>query len=258
MKTNFLRASRASFGNRHWTMLPALISAATVLAAGLLAAPAAQAQSLMKKAESVEYFDFNDIQEKCVRTVEANFGEDGRWKDCRLERAGFVATIGLQDFYFAEYCLIKSGSKCDRQAQLVFSNRAYRPEAVLRLQRIDAAGTRYENPLVTGDAGQDILVTTVKLPRAKMAERTYYTWAGRDWSLVDVQSWRSDLKKMLPEGVGTRLAAGALPDPVTLEMSVPLYREADRDCCASAGKAEVRFVVEGQRLAVAEVTRDVR
>ena len=258
MKTNIFRAARASFGNCHWTMLPAFLSAATVLAAGMMIAPAAQAQSALQKAESAEYFDFDDIQEKCARTVATSFGEGGRWKDCRLERAGFVATIGLLDFYYANYCLIKSGSKCDRQAQVVFSNRAYRPEAVLRLQRIDAAGTQYDVPLLIGDAGQDVLVTTVKLPRAKIAERTYYTWAGRDWSLVDVNSWRSDLKKMLPEGVGARLAAGALPDPVTLEMSVPLYREADRDCCASAGKAEVRFVVEGQRLAVAAVTRDTQ
>ena len=75
--------------------------------------------------------------------------------------------------------------------------------------------------LVFGDAGQDVLVTTVSLPRAKLPERTYYSWAGRDWSLVDVNSWRGDLKQMLPDGVSTRLAAGALPHRL---ISSPLSR----------------------------------
>ena len=103
---------------------------------------------LQPKGEKV---DFAPIQERCVQSGQIRFGAGERWSDCRLTRAGFVSTIGLLDFYYAQYCLIdgaKNAKGCDKQAMVIFGNRAYRGEAYSVLQRIDPAGTQYEIPTV--------------------------------------------------------------------------------------------------------------
>ncbi len=56
---------------------------------------------------------------------------------------------------------------CDRQAMVVFRNRAYKPDAVLEYTRIDPAGPRYEQPLLVGSYArqdQSLLAMSTRLP----------------------------------------------------------------------------------------------
>jgi hypothetical protein len=209
---------------------------------------------IAQAADKAPDIDFSKIQEECVSTHAVRFGPDSEWKKCRLTRTGFVATIGLIDFYYADYCLIKSGTRCERQAQVLYGNRAYRPEASVYMHRIDAAGTRYETPLLTGSDKQSILTTTAYRPGSRQAQRAYFHLATTGWTEIDSAEWKKELPDKLPAGTTARIPAGAQPDPTTMALEMPLYRKGDRVCCASGGRAEVSFAVEGARLAIAGVT----
>ena len=209
---------------------------------------------MAQAADKAPDIDFWKIKDECISTHAVRFGPDSEWKKCRLIRTGFVATIGLIDFYYADYCLIKSGTRCDRQAQVLYGNRAYRPEAAVYMHRIDAAGTRYEMPLLTGSDKQSILTTTSYRPGSRQAQRSYFHLATTGWTEIDSAEWKKALQDKLPAGTTARIPAGAQPDPTTMALEVPLFRKGDRDCCASGGRAEVSFAVEGARLAIAGVT----
>lgn len=207
---------------------------------------------------SPEYFEFSSVQNACVRTIVTAFGQGGTWRSCRLESAGFVGTMavpgsGLQDFYYASYCLVRSGQRCDRQALLVFSNRAYRPEAVLRLARLDPAGTRYTAPLLIGTAKESALALTIQPPGSAAQQRQYFGWRGSRWVGIEPDAWRARLGEWLPKGTFARVPDGTMPDPETLELRVPVYRADAAVCCDKAGSAEVRFAIEEGHLAIASV-----
>jgi hypothetical protein len=126
---------------------------APALAATLLCCAPAFAQDKTaqdKFGEDKNKVEFARVQEECVQSAEITFGPQGRWQSCTVTRTGFVATIGLQDFYYAHYCLGPTAAGCKRQAQVVFRNRAYRPEAFVEMVRIDPPGTRYDIPLLIG------------------------------------------------------------------------------------------------------------
>ena len=103
----------------------------------------ARAGGVLEKQASVE---FSSITETCQQVAGVSFGPGGKWASCRVLASGFVATIGLQDFFFARYCLGENGAQCDSLAQVVFRNRAYRSEAHVEMVRFDPAGTQYERP----------------------------------------------------------------------------------------------------------------
>lgn len=219
--------------------LPALTLLAPLLWSAACAAAAA--------GEAAAPLEFARIQESCVVTAAIDFGPQSTWKQCRLERAGFISTIGLRDFYFAQYCLIKTGSKCDKQALLVFSNRAYRPEAELHLHRLDAPGTRYETPLVIGDASQNVLALSAIAPAKGQVQRQFFVWSDAAWMPVDGEAWRKDLPQQTREQVAARLPRGWMPDPQTMAWPLPACKPG-RSGCAGAAPSELRFSVQGQQL----------
>jgi hypothetical protein len=207
--------------------------------------------------ESPEYFEFSEVQKNCVRSRFTPFGKAERWKSCRLEHTGFVGTIavpgaGLQDFYYANYCLIRSGHRCDQQALLIFSNRAYRSEAVLRLARLDPAGTRYKVPLMIGTEMESALAITVQAPGGTAPMPQYFGWRNSRWVGIEPGDWAKQLAVKLPEGLAARIPAGAMPDPESLEMRLPLYRVGSEPCCGSLS-ANVHFAIEGGALAISSV-----
>ena len=201
-----------------------------------------------------EKLAFEKIQTECVQTTAIPFGPKHHWKSCRLERAGFVATIGLQDFYFAEYCLQTSGKACDKQAQVLFRNRAYREEAFIDMARVDPAGTRYGNPLLVGSDKEALLATAVRLPKQKTDQRRYFQYLDQRWVVQTSQPWLQGLSERLPVGLSVRASdTQALPDPETMALRLPLYKAADRDCCATGGHADIRLAIKGGQFTVADV-----
>ena len=173
---------------------------------------------LQPKGEKV---DFAPIQERCVQSGQIRFGAGERWSDCRLTRAGFVSTIGLLDFYYAHYCLIDGATNakgCDKQAMVIFGNRAYRDEAYAVLQRIDPAGTQYESPLVTGAGDDNLLILSAKPKNDVRPARKYYAWHEALWQPVDEHAWQRELPARLP--AGARISVNGQPDPQTLSVRI--------------------------------------
>lgn len=228
----------------------AALLAAALLAASALSAPlAARAEEEKKPA-----IEFSRIQAECVRTDAVPFGPGGRWTSCRLTGAGFVGTIGLLDFYYASYCLVARGERCDGTALMLFANRAYRPEATLQFHRVDPAGTRYDHAQMVGSFGQHAIAVTVRRPGRGALERRFLAWDEPRWVAIDRAQWRealaAGLAARLPEGLRAVLPAEVMPAPERMAIDVPLRRARDG---APAGKAEVAVRVEGARFALGDV-----
>jgi hypothetical protein len=235
--------------------------AAVTLIIGALGGTGAQAEQEAKpltqgvKTESGLGIDFAKIQSNCVQIAGLKVGSRVQWKGCRLERAGFFGTIGLLDFYFANYCLTSAGEACAAQAQVLFSNRAYRPEAVARSFRVDPAGTRYDDPLMIGSPDQNLLATNVHYKGKKQAELNYAVWSGTEWTGVDTVSWHQELPRQLPDGAMVRLSAHVQPDPTTLSMRLPLFQKSRSGTWSALHRdAELNFAVEGTRMVVSTMT----
>jgi hypothetical protein len=235
--------------------------AAVTLAIGILGGTGAQARQEPKpavrsvKAEAELAIDFAKIQSECVQVAGLQIDSRAQWKGCRLVRAGFVGTIGLQDFYYANYCLTKTGKQCAAQAQVLFSNRAYRPEAVARSFRVDSASTRYDAPLMIGSPDQNLLATTAYHKGSSHAELSYSVWSGSDWTRVDTQSWHQALPQQLPSGLLVRLSPKVQPDPTTLSMRLQLFQKGQRGTLnALRSDVQLTFAVEGTRMVVSTMT----
>ncbi len=218
---------------------------APAFAVSLLCCAPALAQD--KPAGDKNKVEFARVQAECVQSAEITFGPQGRWQSCSVTRAGFVATIGLQDFYYAHYCLANTTGRCDRQAQVVFRNRAYRPEAFVDMVRIDLPGSAYDTPLLIGSDTESALVTGVQFPGEGEGERSYFIRRQDRWEPMEARAWLKNLQARLPAGLSVRAvrAQSALPDPTTMVVHMPLFLAADRDCCATGGAAQVQLSIEG-------------
>jgi hypothetical protein len=247
-------------GVRHNKTASSVLAAVT-LAIGIVGGTGAQAHQEPKpavqavKAEAALAIDFAKIQSECVQVAGLEIGSQAQWKGCRLVRAGFVGTIGLQDFYYANYCLTKVGTRCAAQAQVLFSNRAYRPEALARSFRIDPANTRYDAPLMIGSPDQNLLATTAYRKGSPQAELSYSVWSGTDWTGVDTHAWHQALPQQLPSGLLVRLSPQVQPDPTTLSMRLPLFQKGQRGTLnALRSDVQLTFAVEGTRMVVSTMT----
>ena len=132
---------------------------------------------------------FPFLQDECVEIGTVAFGEHSRFAHCRIVKGRWFATIDFIDFYQAQYCLGNDGDKCEQTAQLVFANRAYTPVGRLMVERTDAAGTTYNDPLVVvGEHGR-ILVLSTRGVSSGAANRSYYRWEGERWVSQEPQPW---------------------------------------------------------------------
>lgn len=132
---------------------------------------------------------FADLQSGCVAVASLHLEPGGGMVDCRMTRSRWVSTIGNVDFYQAQYCL---GAGCQRRALLIYSNRAYAPEAQVLLERVDPAGTEYVDPLVVSGADGPHLVLRWH-PPAGGEERAIYRWQEARWQPVDARQWRGEI-----------------------------------------------------------------
>jgi hypothetical protein len=194
---------------------------------------------------------FSTALKECVAAGHVSFGPNGRWPSCRMVKSHWVATIGLLDFYQAQYCLGGGGGGCEQRALLLFSNRAYNRAARLVLQRIDPGDTEYGDPLVVQSGEDSLLVVSASAPGAAET-REHYLWRDNRWMPVEARSWLRDLAPRLPRGASVR--AGVTPEAETMSARVPLYRQGDADCCPSGGVAHVELGVAGGRFTVRAVT----
>lgn len=187
---------------------------------------------------------FSGVQEHCLQVGSVKFGPNSQWKECRLTKARWFATLDFIDMYQAQYCLSKGDDGCDRRAQLVFSNRAYKPGAGLMLQRTDPGAAEYDDPLVVQTAYGDMMELKARLPGGSV-DKSYYLWRSGRWVPVDAHGWLRDLSKQLPKG--TSVSAEAWPDIDSMHAQAALAGAGDR-------VAEVELAVANNRFTVKSVT----
>lgn len=191
---------------------------------------------------------FARVQSECVEAGGVSFGAEGRWADCRVSKGRWFSTIGITDFYQAQYCLGR-GERCEARALLLFANRAYTPAAKMLLERIDPGDTEYEDPLVLDTAAGKILTLAAHRPGGPPT-RSYYLWQNEQWAAIDTDSWRRELARRLPAGTSVRDELA--PDLETMRAQARLFRRRDADCCPS-GSAEIELGLAMTRLTVKSV-----
>jgi len=200
------------------------------------------------QANPADQVEFARIQSECLQTSAIHYGPQNRWTNCHIGQSAFVATIGLQDFFYANYCLIGKGDGCAKHAQVLFRNRAYRPEAFADMVRIDPPGTRYESPLLVGSETENVLATAVLLPGKEHKQRRYFRYVQERWVPIDGKAWLQQLHARLPAGLSVRVQPqDALPDPITMMLSLPLYRGAAR-----AGSVDISLAIQAGQLELTE------
>lgn len=219
-------------------MNPQLIATFALFA--LLAAPDSRAAD--------QDLPFDKIQSECVPAGTATRAALGGSATCTLTKGRWFSTIEHDDFYQAQYCLraAADAASCQQRGLLLFANRAYTPTARLTLERIDPAGTSYDDPQVYVTAYGHVLGLTVR-PTQGAAQTSYYRWKDDRWQVIDTSSWQSAAGQRLPPG--SRLGTPVPPDFESLHSRVDVFRRGDPACCASA-LAEIDFELAGDRLAV--------
>ena len=205
---------------------------------------------------------FDKIQTECDRAgVGVGVGVNsvtaaalGRAASCQVTRGRWFSTIEHDDFYQAQYCLqgmkTQRGDKnCQQRALLLFANRAYTPTARLALERIDPAGTAYDDPQVYVTADGYVLKLTVRLPKGA-AQTSYYRWQDDRWEPIDTLSWRDTVAGFLP--AGSRIGKLPSPDFESMRSEIDFFRQGEKLV------AEVDFQLSGTRLAIKSLRTLVR
>ncbi len=189
------------------TVLRAVLTIACVSSFALTVPASASAQAL----------EFDRVHNECVQVPGLEFGPGREWSFCSLEHVAFVSTVGLSDFYATRYCLGNKAGVCERRAQILFANRAYRAEATIA--HIDSAdgGTEFLDPVavISADGSELLVLSTRSLGKV---ERRYYTWQARRWVPIDAGKWIAEYARQLP--AGHRVLQAGAPVPVTLVSTV--------------------------------------
>jgi len=195
---------------------------------------------------------FDGVQEHCVKVGAIKFGVNERWASCRVTKGRWFATLDFIDMYQAQYCLGKDDEGCERRALLVFANRAYKPDAQLILQHLDAGAAQYDDPVVVQTAYGDVFTLTARLPGGAET-KSFYLWHSGRWMSLESRSWLQELSKRLPKGVS--VAGDIQPDLDSMSARVKLAR-ADGSVGDIAevelGLAKGRFAVKRVRLVSGE------
>lgn len=204
--------------------------------------------------------EFPLSNEKCATVGDITVGQNGRWTHCHVTKTSWFATIGFLDLYQTQYCLGNKAKTCDQKAQLLFSNRAYTPNARLILQRIDTGDIEYDLPILV-DTGQGLIMvqathtskatTSSGQVRSTTDTVNYFLWQSDFWQPIDAQAWRSELPNHLP--AGTSVKAKLWPDIKTMSAQARLYREGDADCCPKGGVADIKLKLIKSKFSVKSV-----
>jgi hypothetical protein len=84
----------------------------------------------------------------------------------------------------------------------------------------------------TGEANADIL----------------YQKRGDRWVEIEMTSWRAELDKRLPKGIGVWKGVKYNFLAAAMGADAELWKDSDANCCPTAGRANLGFVIEGDRL----------
>ena len=199
--------------------------------------PATAAETIQPQTPALETTPFEAVQYECRQVGGIKFGANAQWRNCHVTRGRWVATIDFLDIYQAQYCLGSTPDACQQRAQVLFANRAYTPDAIVLLVRLDEAGTSYTDPLIV-NSGDDSVMSMASHNAAGGVATQYYVWRRDHWAAMDAQHWQHDLQTLLPKGTSTR-EVSTLPDLESMSAKVNLFKSNDADCCPSGGVANI-------------------
>lgn len=204
---------------------------------------------LTPAAASGPAIEFDRIHNECVQVPGFEFGAGREWAQCQLEHVAFVATVGLNDFYVTRYCLGNKPGVCERKAQVLFANRAYRAEATIAHVDSTDGHNEFLDPVAVLSAdGSDLLVLSTR-SQGKV-ERRYYTWQARRWVPIDAGKWIADYARQLP--AGQRVVQADAPVPVTLvstvTVSMPGQQKQTREVQLEMSGGELRVAASRGQL----------
>jgi hypothetical protein len=189
--------------------------------------------------------EFDRVHNECLQVQGLEFGPGREWAHCSLEHVAFVVTVGLNDFYATRYCLGNKPGVCERRAQVLFANRAYRPEAtVAHVDTTDGQNEFLDPVAVMSPDDSQLLVLSLR-SQGKV-ERRYYTWQARRWVPIDAGKWIADYARQLP--AGQRVVRADAPVPVTLVSTVTISGPGQKK-----QTREVQLEMTGGELRVASV-----
>lgn len=175
----------------------------------------------------------------------------GVLRDCRVTGAGMVASEGR-------------ATRILWQRQLGFTEQdGVRAGIVLlaeapggwRLLGWDFAGVRYEAPELAAHEGGTLLVVPGRLVGSGGGSADLlFQRRGATWHEIEMESWHHQVAARLPPGLDIRSRVAFDVEDLTARTS--LWREADANCCPSAGRAILEFRIQGDALVLAGVELD--
>ncbi|MBR0680484.1 hypothetical protein GXW74_08295 [Roseomonas eburnea] len=213
--------------------------------------------------EENEWFSSHGLEEAPERRLRttclalpSSEGAAAQRRRCRVAEFGSLGTVDGRRFAFAlyEYPPDPTGDLANETAILVLSAGQPGEWTVDIAERLTEANCM--RPRLVRH-GQDSLLylPCAETGTAGGAIPLLYRRAGpasfRIWQEIEAEGWRSTLEQRLPAGLEVRGVVAL--DPERLTVAFRLWREDDRDCCPTGGRAEARLALEGERLVLRDV-----
>lgn len=81
-----------------------------------------------------------------------------------------------------------------------------------------------------------------------------YQWRGGRWVEIDMETWKDALSPRLPKGVGAWHGVTYYLMGDSMGAETDLWNESDANCCPTAGRANLGFRIDGDRLVLDTVS----
>ena len=117
------------------------------------------------------------------------------------------------------------------------------------------AGVSYGAPILSKQPDGLLLSTPGLLSGSGSgnADLVYQLRRG-SWHEIEIESWQDQMDALLPPGLGLR--RGIAYDFAEMTAPTNLWRDTDADCCATAGRATLKFSIRGASLVLDAVALD--
>jgi hypothetical protein len=187
--------------------------------------------------------EFEGLQDKCVSVPALMKQGDKQPPGCSVTRGRWFATLDFLDQYQVQYCYGKGGEGCISRALLLFSNRAYAPEARLLVHSAGPGDTRYDDPLVVSTGRMHLMQL---IARSSAGEgKTYFLWRKPRWVALDSRAWLREVEARLPRG--SRIEGDSGVDLETMTSRVMVSGPRGRE------PIDVRLEVSGVRFKIKSI-----
>jgi uncharacterized protein len=185
------------------------------------------------------------IRQRCV--VPPTAPDDAT---CKVESAGAIqgdGTTGLSyqlQAYHADKLRVAGGAIVFRQAGTTLTP----------IVAVAEETGYYEEPSVVHSSAGALLLVPGSLDGTGHINigMLYRLEGGGRLTEIDTESWLTELQKHLPQGWGAW--KGIYPDYRTFTARTPLWQGGDANCCPTAGRADIKLGLSGERLAIEQVT----